>query len=134
MGNLQVFGRMREEFRTRTKRFAAQAIRLYVKLPRQREEVRVCGRQMLRAGTSVAAHVREASRARSDEEFVSKLGGALQETDETQLWLELLREECAIAPALTEPLERESSELIAIFTTMINRTKEKQKVENRKQK
>ena len=82
------------------------------------------GKQLLRSGTSVAAHVREASRARSHDEFVSKLGGALQEADESALWLELLREECSLAPALTQPLEEEASELMAIFTTMINRTKE----------
>jgi len=57
---------------------------------------------------------------------VSKLGGALQEADETQLWLELLREECGIPAEQTKPLEQESSELIAIFTAMVNRTKEKQ--------
>jgi four helix bundle protein len=116
-------GRLPEEFRDRTKSFAARTIRLFVKLPKTREEVRVLGKQLLRSGTSVAAHVREASRARSDDEFVSKLGGALQEADESQLWLELLREECAIEPLLTQPLEKESSELMAIFTTMINRTK-----------
>ncbi len=33
----------------------------------------------LRSGTSVAAHAREAARARSEAEFISKLGGALQE-------------------------------------------------------
>jgi len=115
--------RLPEEFRDRTKSFAARTIRLFVKLPKAQEEVRVLGKQLLRSGTSVAAHVREASRARSDEEFVSKLGGALQEADESQLWLELLREECAVAPALTLPLEQESSELMAIFTAMINRTK-----------
>ena len=116
-------GCLPEQFRSRTKSFAAQIIRLFVKLPKDREEVRVLGKQLLRSGTSVAAHVREASRARSDDEFVSKLAGALQEADESQLWLELLREECGISPALTEPLEKESSELMAIFTTMINRTK-----------
>ena len=116
-------GRLPEEFRDRTKRYAACVIRLFVKLPKGREEVRVLGKQLLRSGTSVAAHVREASRARSDEEFVSKLGGALQEADEAQMWLELLREECGIASGLTKPLEGESSELIAIMTTMINRTK-----------
>lgn len=68
-------GRLTLEFRDRAKGFAAMAIRLYVKLPMDREEVRVCGKQLLRAGTSVAAHVREASRARSDAEFISKLGG-----------------------------------------------------------
>jgi four helix bundle protein len=94
-----------------------------VKLPQGREEIRVLGKQLLRSGTSVAAHVREASRARSDDEFVSKLGGALQEADESALWLELLREECAVDPNLTKPLETESCELMAIFITMINRTK-----------
>jgi four helix bundle protein len=83
----------------------------------------VLGKQLLRSGTSVAAQIREGSRARSDDEFVSKLGGALQEADESQLWLELLREECAIEPKLTQPREQESGELVAIFTTMINRTR-----------
>lgn len=100
---------------------------MFVKLPKAQEEVRVIGRQLLRSGTSVAAHVREASRDRSDDEFVSKLGGALQEADESALWLELLREECGIAADLTLPLETESGELIAILTTIINRTKERQK-------
>jgi len=78
---------------------------------------------MLRSGTSVAAHVREASRARSDAEFISKLGGALQEADETTLWLELLCEECGMAANVSEPLEAEASELIAIMTSMIRKTK-----------
>jgi four helix bundle protein len=132
-------GRLSQEFRARTKAYAARMIRLFVKLPKVSDEVRVLGKQLLRSGTSVAGHVREASRARSDDEFVSKLGGALQEADESMLWLELLREECGVDSNLTQPLEDESSQLIAIFTTMINRTREKQplekqKVENRNQK
>ena len=71
----------------------------------------------------------EASRARSDAEFISKLNGAAQEADESILWLELLREECGVGSELTKPLEAESSELIAIFTTMVLRTEER--VENR---
>src|SRR5712675_1481159 len=102
-------GRLSVEFRDRTTKFASATVRLFVALPKEREEVRVLGKQLLRSGTSVAAHVREASRARSDEEFVSKLGGALQEADESLLWLELLREDCGIEPALTGPLEIESS-------------------------
>jgi four helix bundle protein len=80
-------GRLSEEFRDRTKQFASSSIRFFVALPKEREEVRVLGKQLLRAGTSVAAHAREASRARSNDEFVSKLGGALQEADESQLWM-----------------------------------------------
>ena len=93
-----------------------------MQLPKERDEVQVCARQMLRSGTSVAAHTRESARARSEAEFISKLGGALQEADESQLWLELLREECAIDCSLTTPIEQEANELIAIFTTIIRRT------------
>ena len=116
-------GRLTEEFCGRTKRFASSVIRLFIQLPKAREEVRTLGKQLLRSGTSVAAHVREASRARSAEEFVSKLGGALQEADESALWIELLREDCGMDPSLTQPLEVEASELIAIITSMITRTR-----------
>src|SRR5467141_1831688 len=88
--------RLPEEFRQRTKKFASATIRLYAQLPRVRGEVQVLGHQLLRSGTSVASHTREASRARSDAEFCSKIDGALQEADESQLWIELLREDCGI--------------------------------------
>jgi four helix bundle protein len=116
--------RLTDEFLQRTKRYAAGAIRCYVNLPKGREEVSVLGKQMLRSGTSVAAQVRDANRARSTSEFVAKLGGAIQEADETMLWLELLAEECAIQDQIIQDLRQESSELIAIMTSMINRSRE----------
>jgi hypothetical protein len=48
--------RLSEELRARTKRYASETIRLYVKLPQRRTEVAVLGKQLLRSGTSVAAH------------------------------------------------------------------------------
>ena len=115
--------RLSEEFRERTKRYASAVVRLYVSLPRNRKEVEVLGRQLLRSGTSVAAHAREASRARSDAEFCSKIGGALQEADESQLWIELLREDCGIAGEGVDRLLQETGELIAIFVTMASKLK-----------
>jgi four helix bundle protein len=111
--------RLNEELRLRTKQYASAVTRCYVKLPKDREEVRVLGRQLLRSGTSVAAHAREASRARSDSEFCSKLDGLLQEADESQLWLELLRDDCGIAGDEMNPLLREADELMAIFTSIV---------------
>ena len=105
--------------RGRTKRYASAIIRCYVKLPKEREEVRVLGKQLLRSGTSVAAHSREASRARSDSEFCSKLDGLLQEADESQLWLELLRDDCGIQGEPLDQLLRETNELLAVFTIMV---------------
>jgi four helix bundle protein len=113
--------RLSEELRGRTKQYASAVIRCYVKLPKDREEVRVLGKQLLRSGTSVAAHAREASRARSDAEFCSKLDGLLQEADESQLWLELLRDDCGIQGEPLEQLLRETDELLAIFTTMVSK-------------
>ncbi len=113
------------ELRDRTKAFASAVIHLYVALPRQREEVRVLGKQLLRSETSVAAHAREASRARSDAELCSKLGGLLQEADESQLWLELLRDDCGITDPTLSALHQESDELIAIFTTIVAKVRRK---------
>ena len=115
--------RLTKEFRDRTKKYASAVVRFYSSLPRSRKEVDVLGHQLLRSGTSVAAHTREASRARSDAEFCSKIDGALQEADESELWLELLRDDCAIRGKQLEQLVLETSELIGIFVTMAERTK-----------
>jgi len=113
--------KLSQELRDRTKAFASGVIRFYVALPKQREEVRVLGKQLLRSGTSVAAHAREASRARSDAELCSKLGGLLQEADESQLWLELLRDDCGITDPKLSELHQEANELIAVFATIIHK-------------
>ena len=117
--------RVTEELRNRSKRFASAVIHFYVGLPRQRKEIEALGHQLLRSGTSVAAHVREASRARSDAEFCSKMDGALQEADESQLWLELLNEDCGIETPELGKLLVEAGELIAIFVTIVQRTRQR---------
>jgi four helix bundle protein len=70
------------ELSDRTKQFALRIIRLYSALPNS-ELARVLGKQLLRSGTSVGANYREACRARSDAELISKLGIVTQELDET---------------------------------------------------
>ncbi len=117
--------RLSEDLRGRTKRYASAVIRLYVDLPKHRQEVQVIGHQLLRSATSVAAHAREASRARSDAEFCSKLDGLLQEADESLLWLELLNEDCAILSEAMNHLLIETPEIIAIFTTIVQKTRKR---------
>jgi four helix bundle protein len=111
------------EFRKRTKAFASVTIRFFCKLPRNRAEIDVLGKQLLRSGTSVAANYREASRARSASEFVSKVDQCAQEADESMLWLELLRDDCAVGSEDLDWLLREADELIAIFVTMSKKVK-----------
>jgi len=64
-------------------------------------------------------------RARSTAEFISKLGICLQEADETQLWLELLKEGCNITNDKIDSLWQECDELIAIMVTWVKKSKEK---------
>lgn len=47
---------------------------------------------MLRSGTSVGANYRAACRAKSNADFVYKMGIVEEETDETLYWMELLVE------------------------------------------
>ena len=117
----------KEEFRKRTKVYASSVIKLYCSLPKNRAEVQIVGKQFLRSGTSVAANYREASRARSDAEFVSKIELCTQEADESALWLELLQEDCGIESERLEWLLRETDELISIFVTMSKNTKGRMK-------
>ena len=114
----------KEALRRRTKAFASLVVRFYIGLDKRREELRVLGKQLLRAGTSVAANYRESSRARSIDEFVAKIEVCAQEGDESQLWLEFLRDDCGIDARTIEPIWREADELIAIFVTMAKRSKQ----------
>ena len=111
------------ELRLRTRKFAGRVVRLYIALPLRRGEVVVLGKQMIRSGTSVAANYREASRARSRNEFVSKIEQCAQEADETLLWLELLRDDCGVVLPEISTLWQEADELIAIFVTMAKNSK-----------
>jgi len=112
------------DLRTRTKQYALRIIRLYSALPTG-VAAQVMEKQLLRAGTSVGAHYREASRARSDAEFISKLEVGLQELDESSYWMELLTESQTIDAARLENLMGESNELIAILTTCVKKVKQK---------
>lgn len=106
----------------RTKAFAVQAIRFFGELPKT-DEARVVGRQLLRAGTSVAANYRVVCRSKSDADFIHKLATVVEETDETLLWLELL-EEAGICPtANLAPLKKEADELLRIMQTSLNTAK-----------
>jgi four helix bundle protein len=102
------------DLRLRTKAFALRVIRLYGALPKI-TEAQVLGKQLLRSGTSVGAQYREAVRARSRAEFVSKIETALQELEETAYWIELLADGGIVPTKKLQDLLREAGELIAVF-------------------
>jgi four helix bundle protein len=106
----------------RTKKFALRVIKLYLALP-NRGLTQVLGTQVLKSGTSVGAHFREAQRAKSRADFISKLEGALQELDETAYWLELLGESNVVQEERLALLRGETEELTSILVTIVKSVK-----------
>lgn len=113
---------MERDLPQRTKEFALRIIRLYVALPKT-TEAQVLGKQVLRSGTSIGAHYREASRAKSNADFISKIETALQELDETCYWLELIIEAQILSEEKVKLLNEEAKQLNAIFTTIVKKIK-----------
>lgn len=107
-----------QNLKQRTKRFALEVIRFAERLPPE-ETSRILRRQLLRAGTSVGANYRAASRARSTPDFISKMGVVEEEADETAYWLELLEESDKVTLGTTASLHREATELVAIAVSSI---------------
>ena len=116
----------RVELKKRTKDFALRIINLYAALPKT-TQAQVIGKQVLRSGTSVGAHYREAQRSRSDAEFISKLEGGLQELEETMYWLELLIEANVVKDTRLLPLLTEAEEIMAMLVTAVKKVKDKHK-------
>lgn len=69
------------------------------------------------------AHYREATRARSNAEFISKIEGGLQELEETRYWFELLRDAQILSWDRLAELDREADELTAILVTFAKKRK-----------
>ena len=108
---------------SRTRDFSLTVIRFYSVLPRE-TSAQVLGRQVLRSATSVGAQYREAQRAKSAADFISKSEGALQELDETAYWLELIEGSAIDTSSAIRDLRKETEQLISIFVSIIKRAKQ----------
>lgn len=106
------------ELKERTKKFALRVIRLVEALPNGRF-CDTIGRQILRAGTSVGANYRAACRARSNADFVSKMGIVEEELDECLYWIEILADTKTIDGPRLKNLEKEANELLSIAVSSI---------------
>ncbi len=112
------------DLRDRTKAFALRVIRLYAALPKT-TQAQVLGKQLLRSGTAIGANFREAYRARSDAEYLAKLGDCLKEADETAYWLELLVESKVVGAPRLAPMLDECNQLMAILVAIVKKLKSK---------
>ena len=111
-----------EDLKNRTTRFALRVVKMYSSLPKT-TVAQTLGNQAFRAGTSVGAQYREAHRARSDAEVISKLECVLQELDEVAYWFELLVESKTVTAKQLAALRDEADQLTAIFVTIVKKVK-----------
>jgi four helix bundle protein len=101
----------------RTKKFAVRVI-LFARALEDIPVVRSLAKQLVAAGTSVAANQRAARRARSNRELAAKLSVVVEEADESAFWCELLQD-LPIPSRLRPPLDElteEAHQLVAIFS------------------
>jgi four helix bundle protein len=96
------------------KRFALDILAFLRALPRTVTTRSIC-EQLIRSATGTAANHRAACRSRSDIEFIARIGVALEEADESALWLEILIE-CGLTSSREAfRLFDEANQLSAIF-------------------
>jgi four helix bundle protein len=114
------------DLRARLRYYSLRILKLYDSLPK-RGAVHIITHQLARSGTSPGAQYREACRAKSDADFISKIEGAIQELDESDYWLDLLHEGGFVPEHRLVPLKLETNELISIFVSIVNKVKRRRR-------
>lgn len=102
--------------------FAIRTVRLYQFMVTEKKEF-VLSKQLLRAGTSVGAMVREAEHAETKKDFIHKMAIAQKEINESIYWLELLKETNYLNVSEFESLNNDAIEIIKLITSIIKSTK-----------
>jgi four helix bundle protein len=104
--------------------FALRIVKAYKFLCHEQKEF-VLSKQLLRSGTAIGALVREAQYGESSVDFVHKLAIALKEANETQYWLELLKDGEFIDEKVFQSINDACFELIKMLTSSITTCKQR---------
>jgi four helix bundle protein len=102
----------------KSKAFAIKIIHLSRYLGEDKKEF-ILSKQLLRSGTSIGANVKEAQRAQSKKDFITKMNIASKEASETEYWLELLYETGYISKTEYQGIYSDCSELIKLLVSIV---------------
>ncbi|MBI5892607.1 MAG: four helix bundle protein [Deltaproteobacteria bacterium] len=111
----------------RTAKFGEDIIEFAKKIPKTTITVPLIS-QLVKAGTSVGANYCEADCAESKKDFEHKLGICKKESKETKHWLRMIS---VSVPELKDDariLWREANELNLIFSSIVNKSRQKNKL------
>jgi four helix bundle protein len=103
-----------EELKQRTKQFAHRCIKLVLTLPKNTLGNTIKS-QLVRCATSVAANYRATLLSQTKASFIAKISIVIEESDESEFWLELIIDEELVKKELVLPLLNEDHELSSIF-------------------
>ncbi len=108
------------QVRDRLRAFSLKILELSEMFPKS-ERGRILNNQLTRSGSSTYANYRAALRGRSKKEFFAKLSIAVEEADETEMWLDLILESGVVSTPFVKEMHVESLELLKILSSMRKR-------------
>ncbi|CAN5380042.1 four helix bundle protein [soil metagenome] len=103
--------------------FAIRIVKLYQFLCEEKKEY-VLSKQVLRSGTAIGALIREAEFGQSRADFRSKMSIALKEANETDYWLNLLKDTDYLNDKMFQSISNDCLELIKILVATVKTTKQ----------
>ena len=104
--------------------FALKVVLLYKYLVNEKKEF-VLSKQLLKSGTAIGALVREAAFGESRHDFISKMSIALKEANETDYWLNILKDTEYLTQEKFMSMNAECCELLKLLTATIKTAKQK---------
>lgn len=116
----------RETMYERTMDFSVRIINMVRCMPKGVAE-RALADQLVRCATSIGANYREASHAKSANDFAAKLKICEGEAAEALYWIQLIIKSNIMSQSKMAALEQEAKELVAIFTTASKKAYERRK-------
>lgn len=110
------------QIRERLRIFTLKILELSELFPKS-ERGKIVNNQLTRSGSSMYSNYRAALRGRSKAEFFSKLSVAVEEADETEMWLDLTFSAGLIKNNQIQEMHSESTQLLKILASMRKRTR-----------
>jgi four helix bundle protein len=108
--------------KTKSFNFAVRTIKLYQYLKKKYGEYEIA-QQVIRAGTSIGALVREAEFAESRKDFIHKLYIGLKEANEINYWLELLYATEYINKRMFDSMKKDAGEILKMLVSSVKTVK-----------
>lgn len=111
------------DLRERAFEFAVRVLELHRFVYKAEPSLRNASAQASSAASSIGANLEEADAGQSRADFISKCNIALKEARESRYWLRILSR--FVRADRLAPLIAESTEIIAILTTIVKKSRER---------